>query len=338
MRKVVFLPCHPNMWEGFETIYDREISDPSNQVTVIPIPTYHRGCDDSLFDAEYITEGYPSEVRICGLNDYNLEAQHPDTIYIQNVQDASNPGFTVHPHFHTGNLRNFTDDLVYIPYSCMSEIDPEYKFLDEHYPALLTPPGIQNADRIIVQSENMKKVYLALLAGRNTALAEYWDERISFEDYPRIRILNKYTKETIPYPDAWNRHLFDRGGLRKKTALYVTSVTGILEFCRSDLRRAREVFEKHLEQKETTALIWRPHRNLPEIIMKLRPELFDDFRALLEFYIYNDVGIFDETPTPTPAILLSDGYLGDECGIKELFKSTGKPVLSDIYDLSSREK
>ena len=61
--------------------------------------------------------------------------------------------------------------------------------------------------------------------------------------------------------------------------------------------------------------------------MKLRPELFDDFRALLEFYIGNDVGIFDEMPTPTPAIILSDSYIGDECGVKELFMTTGKPVL-----------
>ncbi len=327
MRKVVFLPCHPNMWEGFETLWEKETSDPSTQVVVIPIPTYSRGHDDSLYDAEYITEGYPAKLAIYGLNDYDLSAQHPDTIYVQNIQDAYNPGFAVHPHFHAGNLRRFTDELVYVPYNCMTEIDPEYKSLDEYYAPMLTPPSIQLVDKIYVQSANMKEVYLALLAGKNDALRQYWDPKIDFEEYPRTQILKKYTKETVPYPAGWNRHLLKSDGTRKETVLFVTSVNGILEFCRSDLRKAKEILEAYKDKKDDTALIWRPHKNLPDIIMKLRPELFDDFKALLEFFIAYDVGIFDNTPTPTPAIILSDSYIGDECGGKELFKITGKPVL-----------
>ncbi len=328
MRKVVFLPCHPSMWEGFETLWEKETSAPATQVIVMPIPTYARGYDDSLYDAEYITDGYPEDVTVCGVNDYNLSAEHPDTIYVQNVQDAFNPGFTVHPHFHTSNLRQFTGELVYVPYCCMSEIDPDYKFLEDNYPSILTPPGINNADRIIVQSENTKNVYLSLLAGKSKELRAYWDSRISYEDYPRISILKKYTRDSVPYPAAWNSHLLDKEGNRKNTLLFVTSVTGILTSCRSDLRMAKEVFEEYIEKKNDNALIWRPHKDLPEVIMKMRPELFDDFRTLLEFFICNDIGILDETPTPTPAIVLSDSYLGDECGIKELFKSTGKPILS----------
>ena len=33
---------------------------------------------------------------------------------------------------------------------------------------------------------------------------------------------------------------------------------------------------------------------LPECIIKLRPEFFDEFRALLEFFITNDISIFDK--------------------------------------------
>ena len=327
MRKVVFLPCHPNMWEGFETLYDREISDPSAEVKVIPIPTYSRDSEDNLYDAEYITEGYPQDVEICGLNDYNLQEQHPDVIYIQNIQDADNPGFTVHPHFHTGNLRNFTDELVYIPYNCMSEIDPGYRFLEEYYPHILTLPAIEYVDRVIVQSRNMKDVYLRLLCGGSEELLATWDQKISFEDYPRTAVLKKYSKETVPYPESWNRHLLSPDGSAKTVVLFTTSVMSVLDQGRSAFRRARETFDEYLGKKSDTALIWRPNMHLPEVIIKLRPELFDDFRALLEFYIYNDVGIFDETPTPTPAIILSDCYIGEECGIKELYKTTGKPII-----------
>lgn len=326
MRKVVFLPCSPNMWDGFETLYDKEVSDPSTQVTVIPIPCYSKKHDGSLTDTSYELTGYPDNVTITGVNDYNLAAEHPNTIYVQNIQDSDNPGFTVHPEFYTDKLRACTDELVYVPYNCFSEVDPGYEFLVKNYMPILCTKGIFNTDRIIVQSENTKNVYLRLLDAKGQPL-DVWDKKISFEEYPRKEILKKYTRETVNFPASWDRHLFGSDDYQKDTVLFVTSVMGVLEFGRDDLLNAKAVFDEFLEKKEENALIWRPHKSLPEVIAKLRPELFDDFKALLEYYLYNDIGIFDDTPSPTPAILISDYYYGDECGIKELFKSTGKPIL-----------
>ncbi len=326
MRKVVFLPCHPNMWEGFQTIWEKEISDPSNEVKVIPIPNYKRGTGTSVYDPEYITTGYPQNVEITGLNDYYLHEQHPDTIYVQNIQDGDNPVFAVHPDFHTTKLKDYTDDLVYIPYDCLGYIDPDYFHLKRVYSKILTPPGIKNTNRVIVYSENARTVYASILSNGNNELYDEWMKKITCEDYPRISILKKYTKDTVPYPESWNRHLFDSNGQRKQTALFATSILGVLEFNRSHLREAKDILEEYLGKKDKVALIWRPHKYLPEVIMQLRPELFDDFRSLLEFYISNDIGIFDESPTPTPAIVLSDSYIGDNCAVKELFMSTGKPI------------
>ena len=327
MRKVVFLPLHPNMWEGFETIWEKEISTPDTEVIVIPIPTYQVGYEKKVYDAEYITTGYPANVEICGMDDYDLEAEHPETIYIQNVQDLDDPIFTVHPNYHTEKLRSCTDNLVYIPYFCLGDIDPDYNYLKQVYGKMLTPPGIRNVDKIILHSENAKAVYMFLLAGLDEKLKEEWDKKITCDDYPRISILKKYDKDTVPYPASWNRHLFDVNGNRKETVLFVTSVFGVLEFNRSHFRATRKILEEYLKKKDKVALIWRPNKYLPEIIVKLRPELFDDFRALLEFYIGNDIGIFDEMPTPTPAIILSDSYRGDDCAVKELYKTTCKPII-----------
>lgn len=332
MRKVVFLPCHPYMWEGFQTIWEKEISDPSNEVKVIPIPTYKRGAENSVYDAEYITTGYPDNVEITGLNDYYLNEQCPDTIYVQNIQDADDPVFAVHPDYHTPKLKNYTKDLVYIPYHCLGYIDPDFFYLKRVYSKILTPPGIQNVNRIIVHSENARVVYASILSNGSNELYDEWMDKITYDDYPRISILKKYNKDTVPYPKTWDRHLFDQNGNRKKTVLFATSIFGVLEFNRSHFRAARKILEEYLEKKNEVALIWRPHKYLPEIIMQLRPELFDDFRALLEFYIGNDIGIFDETPTPTPAIILSDEYIGDECTVKELFKTTGKTILPSDPD------
>ncbi len=328
MRKVLFLPLHPNMWEGFETIWEKENADPDTLITVLPIPTYQVGYKKIVTEKEYITSGYPDNITICGIDDYDLAAEHPDTIYIQNVQDGDDPIFTVDPRFYTKELRPFTDNLVYIPYNCLPELETDYNSLQRvFYSKFLAPSGIQNVDKIIVHSRNSRDVHLTLIAGLDKASRLEWSSKITCEDYPRISILKKYTKETVPYPQIWNRHLFDASGGRKETVLFATSVFGVLEFNRSHFRKARKILEEYLEKKDSTALIWRPNKYLPESIMKLRPELFDDFRALLEYYLTNDIGIFDETPTPTPAIILSDAYIGDECGVKELFKSTGKAIL-----------
>jgi len=332
MKKTVFLPCHPNMWEGFQTIWEKEVSDPDNQVVVIPIPTYQVGPNGTLYDAEYITTGYPENVAIYGVNDYDLEAEHPDTIYIQNIADNNNPVFTVHPHFHTINLRKFTDNLIYIPYNTLSDMDQDTTYLRKVYSKIITPPGIRNVDKVIVSSESIRNMYLNLISDGDVETFKKWLPRITYEDHPRIAILNKYTKETVPYPATWNRHLFDASGSRKETVLFATSVFGVLQYNRSLFRKAMELFEEYEAKKDTTALIWRPNKFLPDMIMKCRPELFDDFRVLLEYYITHDVGIFDETPTPTPGIILSDSYIGDECLVKELFATTGKPVCSNDLD------
>lgn len=315
------------MWDGFETIYDKEISVPDTEVTIIPIPTYDRNHDDTLANAEYITEGYPECLKITGLNDYDLSKKQPDRIYIQNISDSCNAGFTVHPHFYSSNLRNFTKDLVYIPYNCITELDPEYEDLRQYYGEILTPSTIVNANHIIVQSENTKNVYLELIAGKNDLLKNEWTKKISFIDYPRKAILKKYSSDTVRYPSSWNAQLFNTDRSQKKTVLFCTSVFEILENNRLALKKIKTTLDYYQNQKSNTALIWRPNRNLPEIIKKLRPELLNDFNLLLEYYTQNNIGILDKTPSPTAPIILSHEYIGADCGVKELFKSTGKPCL-----------
>ncbi len=186
MRKVVFLPLHPNMWEGFQTIWEKETSTPDTEVKVIPIPTFQIGFEKKPYDQEYITTGYPANVEICGMNDYDLATEHPDTIYIQNVQNSNNPVFTVHPNYYTDKLHSCTDNLVYIPYSCLGDLDPDYNYLKQVYGRILTPPGIQNVDTIILHSENAKAIYLFLIAGIDEEKKKQWEQKITIEDYPRI--------------------------------------------------------------------------------------------------------------------------------------------------------
>lgn len=324
MKKIVFLPISPLMWEGFQTIWEDAVENPENIVKVIPIPTYNRDSENNLSGDEYLTTGYPDLVPITDINSYNLEAEHPDIIYIQNANDSGTLGFTVHPYFYTSNIKNFTDNLTYIQYTCWPELPVNNHAYLEDLRTMLIPEGINNVDHIIVQSPNMKDVYLHLLAGASAKQLEYWESRISFKDYPRIRILEKYNHSSNILPIEWLEIIKNPDGTYKKTTLLCTSVMDILENNRPKINELRDYFDTFSHKKEDEVLIWRPYPNLDKVLERLRPELYDEYHELVKYYTDNDIGIFDTLPTPTPAIVVSNNYSGSNCGVSELFKSTGK--------------
>ncbi|MBE5825973.1 MAG: hypothetical protein E7307_04980 [Butyrivibrio sp.] len=327
MKKIVFLSLSPETWDGLETLWDNATADPENEVTVIPIPTYKRNSDDSLSDAHYTLSGYPDNVPITDVNAYSLKANHPDIIYTQNVQDTSNPGFCVHPAFHTDALKACTDQLVYVPYMCTEEISLDNKpYLDSIKMLFICPALLSNVDRIIVQSNNLKELYLYYLAGGDPGLIKHWSGKISCDDYPRNEILKKYDRLTVYRPDEWDTLLCPDSDGHRKVVLLCTSVMGILTNEHHVINKLRELFEDFMNNTDDHVLIWRPYPAIKEAIKNLRPGLVDDYDNLISFYLDNHVGILDELPSPTSAIIISDEYIGDECGVMELYKATGKPV------------
>lgn len=100
-------------------------------------------------------------------------------IFIHNPYDECNYVTSVHPYFYSKNLKRFTEKLVYIPYFILSEIDPDNQQAVEGIEHFCTVPAVVNADRVIVQSEDMKKVYVNVLTketGENTRT--YWEGKI----------------------------------------------------------------------------------------------------------------------------------------------------------------
>lgn len=322
MKKIVFLPCSPDMWDGFQTLWEDAVKDDDNLVTVIPIPTYKRDVNNQLSDAMYITEGYPGNVPVTDVNAYIFESERPDIIYIQNAQDTQCLAFCVHPFFHTSNLKQFTDNLIYVPYSCHYEED----LGDPQYKNFFIPQNIDNIDHIIVQSEGMKEAYLNYIASTNASKYDLWKNKISWEDYPRTNILKRYTKTNVPHSSDWDNYLSDN----KETHLLCTSIFNVLYGNRPLLKEVQQTLARYNSQKASTLLIWRPHRQMQEVLEKLRPELVKDYQQLLEYFTSNNIGILDTTPSPTAAIVLSDKYIGDNCGILELYKSTGKPISETV--------
>ena len=159
-KEVVFLPYKASMWDSLESVWQAADADPGCDAYVIPIPYFDKNPDGSFREEHYEGDQYPAYVPVTRYDEYDLETRHPDVIYIHNPYDECNHVTSVHPYFYSKNLRNYTDKLVYIPYFILGEIEPNNQAMIDGMKHFCFTPGTIYADRVVVQSENMRQVYI----------------------------------------------------------------------------------------------------------------------------------------------------------------------------------
>jgi hypothetical protein len=341
IKEVVFLPCSPELWDGFDALYKALANMPDHNVNVIPIPWFDKKSDGELdtSNPHFDTTAYPRYVKLTAFDKYDFAGEHPDIIYIQNAYDSSNLGGSVHPAFYAENLKNYTNELVYIPHFVLDETNiakanQRHKLWD-----YLNIPGINSIDRIIVQSENLKLAILYLYAGEEESeYKKMLDAKISFEGFPRTAAVRNVVAESsqkfVPeIPESWKRFIFRENGTKKKVILYSNSIQSLLDKdfrLVSKIKRSLEIFKAN---SNDIALIWRPHALFGEVADSLRPETVAEFSLVVDEYKAAAFGIMDNSPDPTTAIALSDAYYGDPGSVMELFKVTGRPIMIENTDI-----
>ena len=177
---VVFLPYKASMWDSLESVWKAACADPDCDAYVIPIPYFDKNPDGSFREMHYEGELYPKDVPVVSWEEFDLAVEHPDIIYIHNPYDECNHVTSVHPAFYARELRKFTDKLVYIPYFILNEIEPDNQAAIDGMKHFCFTPGTIYADRVVVQSENMRQIYISEFskAAREMGLSgEYVDRK-----------------------------------------------------------------------------------------------------------------------------------------------------------------
>ena len=151
-KTAVFLPYKASMWDSLESVWKAACDDAEWESVVIPIPYYNRNTDDSLGEMQYEGADFPEDVPVTDWQQYSLEKEHPDIIFIHNPYDQFNIVTTVHPLFYASRIKDYTEKLVYIPYFVHQN-----DIVAEHYCVL---PGTIYADVVILQSEKVREQYL----------------------------------------------------------------------------------------------------------------------------------------------------------------------------------
>lgn len=328
--EVVFLPYKASMWDSLESVWEAAEADENCDAYVIPIPYYDRNSDGTLSEMHYEGALYPDYVPITHYNDYNFETRKPDVIFIHNPYDDNNLVTTVHPYFYSKNLKKITDKLIYVPYFVLAEPDPNDEKAIEKLSHFITCPGVINANLVIVQSEAMRQVYVKVLydlGKANGIQKEYWEKKILGFGSPKIDKVIKMKKGDVEIPKDWQKIIKKSDGSLKKIVFYNTGLSALLEHSEKMLEKIKSVLKIFKEKKEDIALLWRPHPLMKATIGSMRPKLWEEYEKIVNSYIDEKWGIYDDTPNNDRAIVLSDAYYGDASSMVTLYKETGKPIM-----------
>lgn len=342
-KEVVFLPYKASMWDSLESVWKAADADENTDAYVIPIPYYDKNPDGSFREEHYEGDLYPDYVPITKYDEYDFEGRRPDMIYIHNPYDNNNYVTSVHPFFYSGNLKKFTDKLVYIPYFVLGEIDPENADAVEGMKHFCITQGVINADKVIVQSEDMKKIYVNVLTdfmkehtGEDTR--KYWEEKILGLGSPKMDKVLSTRKEDVVVPEEWLKVIEKPDGSWKKIIFYNTSVQALLEHNEKMNRKIKDVLRVFKENQEEVALLWRPHPLIEATIKSVRVRLWEEYKEIVDTYREEGWGIYDDTADLDRAIAVSDGYYGDPSSVVQLYRETGKPVMyQNVEVLSDKE-
>lgn len=333
--EAVFLPYKACMWDSLESIWKAADADPDCDAYVIPIPYFDKNPDGSFKDEHYEGDQYPDYVPVTRYDEFDFGKHMPDVIYIHNGYDDWNLVTSVHPDFYSRNLKNYSEELVYIPYFVLGEIDPDNEQAVEEMKHFCFMPGIINADKVIVQSEDMKRIYVReyLKAAKECGLTGkhldrmYLEKKFLGTGSPKFEKVANTMREDVEIPREWKRIINRPDGTAKKIIFYNNSIGALLHNNERMITKMESVFKIFKENREEIALLWRPHPLIESTLKSIRMQLWEQYKAIRDRYLAEGWGIYDDTADIDRAIVVSDAYYGDLSSVVQMYQITGKPIM-----------
>ncbi len=342
--EIVFLATGPREWKSFASIYNSHIEEDTADVYVVPIPVLFKNffgeiiaSDEEIIENTHLEE-YPEDVKISLWTDFDMGLHHPDRIYIQNPYDGENPCLTVPPQYYSKELRNYTDELIYVqPFKTDEFGEEDYTDLAtlRYY---VTAPGVVYADKVLVQSENIKDRYIKKLtafAGEDTR--SVWENKIGIDKtYAKNKNLN--VKSKIENSDTTSSETAiqagDEGnGNKKKKLFFLIGLNELSEHSTiiNSLKARLETFKENSENIDITVGLYPPDINTwNKVNSKTTKELFE----LLSSYGSKHIFLEPDNDKLEKITAEHDAYYGSPSPLVTIFSYNKKPVMIADYDIS----
>ena len=331
-KEILFIPFKACYWDGFESVWHSKMQEENCDVYVMPVPYYEREVDGTLSYMHYEDEKFPEYVSITDYKDYDIVNRHPDVIYIQNPYDECNFTTCVEPAYFSRFLKRYTEELVYIPYFVMDEIDSRESKAWVTMEYFCTVPGLVHADRVILQSENMREMYIERLtdfAGEETR--KIWESKIEGSGSPiyEAQIRKQKDEEQKIHQDIpveWKEKIYKENGDIKKIIFFETGISIFAKHGMKAVDKIKRCFDVFIKHQSDVTVLWRLQ---PEVwkAFEEKEDLINELARLENWYKENQIGIYDDMPESKFAMMLCDAYYGDSPSMSRSCSINNKSVL-----------
>ncbi|MBQ7920634.1 MAG: hypothetical protein IJ324_11925 [Lachnospiraceae bacterium] len=334
--EVVFFPYKASLWDSLESVYQAAVEDANCDAYCVPIPYYDLNKDKS-FGAFHDESGeYPENVSVTSWQEYDFELRKPDVVIIHNPYDNWNTETSVEPRFYASNLRQYTEKLVYIPYFVLDDIKPDDEVAIENIKHYCFLPGVIHADKVIVQSENMRRIYINEYVKAAEDFGMEVDE-VALDDKilglgsPLSDKMQSMDIESVEIPEEWEKLIYKPNGERKKVVLYHTSINDVLYHRTKIFAKIKSVLDTFKENQENIVLWWKPHPLIDSMLKEQQSELWYGLMEIVEQYREEGWGIYDDHMEWEQVLIATDAYFGDWNTVVWKYQKLGKPtMLEDV--------
>ena len=316
-RSVLFLPVKAKHFSSMRMAYEMEAATPDTDVYVMPLPYYYKEYDGSFKDEMHIdTEEFiKANIPVTDYSRFDLSLLCPEKIYINSAYDEYNMAVSVDTRFYARNVKKYTEKLIYIPYFKLMEFDRANYPCWYNMQYYCTVPGVVMADKVYVQSENTRKVYIDKL-----------NEWVGDEKYTEI-----WEQKIDVYDDGFEEHSEDelRDAGSKKTIVWFVSAGSLAEFGDKYIEKAYRNLDVFALSKDKLKVLLISEPFLDEMIKTYSDELYKKWTGFIDEFNRSGIGevVSQVEDQSVEALLKANAYYGDPSYICKDFILMKKPVM-----------
>lgn len=331
-RESVVVVYKAKQWKYAEWFWKSEMERADTDVYVLMVPYYYKKYDGTCYATQY----EPDEIRECvsasharlreqgavagncqviEYDRFDLMLHHPDKIMIQNPHDEWNQTITLPGEYYSRNLQRYTEELVYVPPFELEEFSKNNYREYHNMQYYCTMPGVIRADKVYVQSENMRNVYIDKLtefAGVGTA--EIWEQKIAVAP-----------KEVCD----WDKPAWREENRRKKRIAFFVQVGLTVQYKDEMPKKMEAVIRTFADNRDTVELLWIGDAEHDTFLNRYDSRLAQEYDRIRTRFINGGLGRYiDRTDASVAEIIaMCDAYYGSESHIALEFEVEKKPVM-----------
>ena len=323
--KVVFMPYKASMWDSLESIWMAADKDERCEALVVPITYYELDSNQNPVKKVNERDRFPEYVNTINDEEYDLENDLPDIIYIHNPYDNTNLITRVDSRYYSWNLKKYCEKLVYVPY---------YKWVDGLSSTVLKPAmyyadyTVQSSDDAVKRCIEASPEYAKELGLETVEIRNIMENKLINLGSPKVDKV--ISLNSVKLPDEWKGKVIKS----RVNVLYNTTLDEIFKSKTFD--KVKETLEFFKNNRDKSFVIWRPHPLMRQSLVSMFPDLVDEYDEIMSEFINSSYGVLDTNASMHYAIFWSDMYYGYRTSsLTELYKYTGKIVLEDAPKLTN---